>query len=64
MNSSWKFRPLKTNMFGSQGQILADNGGEFNTEDFRSMGEKLDTKIKDTATESPWSNGINECYRC
>ena len=47
-------------MFGSPGQILTDNGGEFNNEDFRIMGEKLNTKIKSTAAESPWSNGINE----
>ena len=47
-------------MFGSPGQILTDNGGEFNNEDFRIMGEKLNTKIKSTAAESPWLNGINE----
>ena len=33
-------------MFGSPGQILTDNGGEFNNEDFRIMGEKLNTKKK------------------
>ena len=47
-------------LFGSPGQILTDNGGEFNNEDFRIMGENLNTKIKSTAAESPWSNGINE----
>ena len=47
-------------MFGSPGQILTDNGGEFNNEDFRIMEEKLNTKIKSTAAESPLSNGINE----
>ena len=47
-------------MLGSPGQ-MTDNG-EFNNEDFRIMGEKLNTKIKSTATESPWSNDINECH--
>ena len=45
-------------MFGSPCQILTDNGREFNNEDFRIMGEKLTTKIKSTAAESPWSNNI------
>ena len=49
-------------MFGSPGQILTDNGGEFNNEDFRIMGENLNIKIKSTVAESPWSNGINECH--
>lgn len=46
--------------FGSPGQILSDNGGEFANEDFKIMGEKLNTTICNTAAESPWSNGINE----
>ena len=40
-------------MFGSPGQILTNNRGEFNNEDFRIMGEKLNTKMKSTAAESP-----------
>ena len=47
--------------FGSTPKrILSDNGGEFNNEDLREMGEKLNTTITTTAAESPWSNGINE----
>ena len=46
--------------FGCPGRILSDNGGEFNNDDFREMGEKLNTRITTTAAESPWSNGINE----
>ena len=41
---------------------MTDNGGEFTSDDFREMGEKLNTTIKTTAAESPWSNGINESH--
>ena len=47
-------------VFGPPKQIFSDNGGEFSNEDFRVMGEKLNTNIRNTAAESPWSNGINE----
>ena len=47
-------------IFGPPKQILTDNGGEFTSDDFREMGEKVNTTIKTTAAESPWSNGINE----
>ena len=46
--------------FGSPMQMLTDNGGEFASDEFREMGEKLNTRILTTAAESPWSNGINE----
>ena len=49
-------------MFGSPCQILTDYGGEFNNEDFRIMGEKLNTEIKSTTAESLWSNGINKSH--
>ena len=47
-------------LFGCPQKILSNNGGEFNNDDFREMGEKLNTKITTTAAESPWSNGVNE----
>ena len=47
-------------IFGCPAKILSDNGGEFSNDDFREMGEKLNTRITTTAAESPWSNGINE----
>ena len=47
-------------LFGAPGQILSDNGGEFNSDDFRIMGEQLNTRVRTTAAEAPWSNGINE----
>ena len=46
--------------FGAPQQILSDLGGEFTSDDFRAMGEQLNTTVKTTAAESPWSNGINE----
>ena len=46
--------------FGPPHKILTDNGGEFSNEDYRIMGEKLNTKITATAAEAPWSNGTNE----
>ena len=47
-------------IFGTPLQLLCDEGLEFNNEDYREMGEKLNTKVKSTAAESPWSNGVNE----
>ena len=47
-------------IFGPPKQILTDYGGEFTSDDFREIGEKLSTTIKTTAAERPWSNGINE----
>ena len=46
--------------FGAPQQILSDLGGEFSNDDFKVMGEQLNTHIRNTAAESPWSNGINE----
>ena len=39
---------------------MSDNGIEFANEDFLIMAEKLNTTVRTTATESPWSNGINK----
>ena len=47
-------------IFGTPLQLLCDMGKEFNNEDYREMGEKLNTTVKSTAAESPWSNGVNE----
>ena len=47
-----------TFIFGPPKQILTDNGGEFTSDDFREMGEKLNTTIKTTAAESPRHNAI------
>ena len=47
-------------IFGTPKQFLCDMGREFNNDDYREMGEKLNTTVKSTAAESPWSNGVNE----
>ena len=46
--------------FGAPKQILSDNGMEFNNEEMRQFGESFNTKIMNTAAESPWSNGCCE----
>ena len=47
-------------LFGTPKKILTDNGGEFNNNEFRSMGENFNIEVICTAAESPWSNGICE----
>ena len=47
-------------LFGCPSKILSDNGGEFNNELMRELGEQLNTEVLSTAAESPWSNGITE----
>ena len=47
-------------IYGCPDSFLSDNGGEFNNESFREMGEKFNITIKTTAAESPWSNGLCE----
>ncbi len=51
-------------IFGSPKTILSDNGCEFNNNAFRELGELLNTEVKTTAAESPWSNGITERHNC
>ena len=47
-------------IFGSPDNFLSDNGGEFNNDLMRELGELLNTRILTTAAESPWSNGVTE----
>ena len=47
-------------IFGHPKKVLVDNGGEFGNKDFCDFCENLNIKIKTTAGESPWSNGIVE----
>ena len=47
-------------IFGSPERILSDNGGEFNNNEMRALGEAFNITIKTTAAESPWSNGAVE----
>ena len=47
-------------LFGAPKKILTDNEGEFNNNEFRSMGENFNIEVMCTAAESPWSNGVCE----
>ena len=42
-------------IFGTLNLFHSVNGGKFNNELFREMGEQLNINIKTTAAESPWS---------
>ena len=46
--------------FGSMKRILVDNGREFDSEEFRNMGETFGITIMNTAAEAPFSNGVCE----
>ena len=47
-------------IFGYSKKMLVDNGGEFDNQEFQDFCENLNIKIKTTAAESPWSNGLVE----
>ena len=47
-------------LFGTPKLFLSDNGGEFNNDIFREMGEQLNISVKTKGAESPWSNGVVE----
>ena len=49
-------------IFGTPISVFSDNGGEFVSKDFIDFCENFNIKIKTTAAESPWSNGICECH--
>ena len=46
--------------FGPPKKFLVDNGGEFDNEDYRELGEHFNIEVCATAAYSPWSNGICE----
>ena len=47
-------------LFGSPSTIFSDSGGEFVSKEFIDFCENFNMKIKATAAEAPWSNGICE----
>ena len=47
-------------IFVSPKKFLADNGEEFNNEDFHSFCENVNICMLTTAAESPWSNDLRE----
>ena len=46
--------------FRTPKKLFSDNGGEFNNEQFHSMCKAMNSTVKTTAAESPWSNGLCE----
>ena len=47
-------------IYGRPQKFLSDNGGEFMNHQFIDMCEKMSISVKNTAGESPWSNGLVE----
>ena len=47
-------------VYGAPEKFLSDNGGEFANSEFLSFCEQFGIRVKTTAAESPWSNGIVE----
>ena len=47
-------------VYGRPYKFLSDNGGEFMNHQFIDMCEKMNVSVKNTAGESPWSNGLVE----
>ena len=47
-------------LYGCADQFLADNGGEFDSEVFRTGCDKFNIEVKSTAAGAPYSNGVNE----
>ena len=47
-------------LFGDPKKIFTDMGEEFDNNEMRILSEMFNIKVKTTAAESPWSNGIVE----
>ena len=47
-------------IFGAPSKIFSDNGGEFNNQEMRALGEAFNIRVITTPAESPWSNGVCE----
>ena len=47
-------------LFGSPNAVLSDNRGKFVSKEFIDFCENFNMKVKTTAAEAPWSNGICE----
>ena len=50
--------------FGAPQNFFSDNGGEFDNDAMRCLGEKFGVKLMCTAAEAPWSNGVCERLNC
>lgn len=49
-------------IFGHSENFLVNNGGEFDIDEFRGFYKNLNIRIKTTAVESSWSNGLIEWH--
>ena len=49
---------IRIKIFGNSKKMLLDNWGEFDKQEFRDFWKNLNVKIKTTAVEGPWSNGM------
>ena len=49
-------------IFGCPQEFCSDNGGEFDNEQFRDMGDAMSIKVNTTGAYSPWANGLCERY--
>ena len=47
-------------LFGSPNTVFGDNGAEFVSKEFINLCENFNMKVKTTAAEAPWTNGICE----
>ena len=47
-------------VFGVMGSIMTDNGGEFSSDETREVMSMLNVRLKTTAAESPFQNGLCE----
>ena len=50
--------------FGAPQNFFSDNGGEFDNDAMRCLGERFGVKLMNTAAEAPWSNGVCERLNC
>ena len=55
-----KFLQCWISLFGAPQKVISDNGGEFDSNEFRDLCENFNITVKTTPAYSPWSNGLCE----
>ena len=55
-----KFLQCWISLFGALQKVISDNGGEFDSNEFRDLCENFNITVKTTPAYSPWSNGLCE----
>ena len=55
-----KFLQCWISLFGAPQKVISDNGGEFDSNEFRDLCENVNITVKTTPAYSPWSNGLCE----